>query len=247
MEKKDSYPVSFCGLQDFQEGRIILINKPSEWTSFDVVNKVRYGLKKALKLKKFKVGHAGTLDPLATGLLVLCAGRMTKQIQYLQADEKVYHAVVFLGETTASLDRETEVESTAPIDHITPEAIAETAASFVGTYDQVPPVFSAKKIDGRRAYKSARKGTEVKMRSAEVNIQKCDLISIEGPLVTLAIHCSKGTYIRSLARDFGERLNTVATLERLHRTVSGRFKIEDAMELEDFLAKVRELPPLEQE
>lgn len=234
-------PNSFCELQDFSNGMLVSIDKPQNWTSFDVVNKVRYALKKALGVKKIKVGHAGTLDPLATGLLLLCTGRMTKQIQHLQAADKAYRAVVFLGEFTPSLDRETEVEQTASIDHITEESIREVAASFVGTYGQLPPVFSAKKVDGQRAYKAARKGNDIALKPVEVTLSQCEVVEIEGPRVTLDITCSKGTYIRSIARDMGERLGTVATLDYLRRTRSGEYSVDHALELDDFLKKVTDL------
>ena len=235
-------PNSFCVLQDFSNGMLVSLDKPQGWTSFDVVNKVRYTLSRSLGVKRIKVGHAGTLDPLATGLLVICTGRMTKQIMHLQAAEKRYTAVVHLGEYTATLDREGEVEKTRPTDHITEDAIREVAAGFVGVYMQVPPVFSAKKVDGKRAYKAARSGRDIDMPPVGVTIDKCDVVAIDGVKVTLDITCGKGTYIRSLARDFGERLGTVATLDYLRRTQSGDYHLTEALSLDDFLKKVRELP-----
>lgn len=237
-------PNSFCELQDFINGQLILIDKPLEWTSFDVVNKVRGMLRKALGIKKIKVGHAGTLDPLASGLLVICTGKMTKQIQYLQAEDKEYQAIVYLGETTPSLDRETEVEERAEISHITEDDIFKTAASFVGSYEQIPPVFSAKKIDGQRAYKAARKGKEIEMKSSLVTIPACTVTQVSTPEVYLDISCSKGTYIRSLARDFGERMGTVACLHGLRRTRSGSFKVEDALTIDDFSQRLGALEPM---
>lgn len=236
-------PNSFCELQDFIDGQLILLDKPLEWTSFDVVNKVRGMLRRALGVKKIKVGHAGTLDPLASGLLVICTGKMTKQIQYLQAEDKAYEALIHLGEYTASLDRELEVEERAPIDHVTEEAVLKTAASFVGTYDQIPPIYSAKKVDGKRAYKVARKGNDVEMKPVSITISVCDVLDYSPPKVRVNVACQKGTYIRSLARDFGERLDTVACLDGLRRTRSGDFTIEEAMTLDDFSQRLNALQP----
>lgn len=244
-----SYPApnGFCTLQDFVNGQIVLIDKPLEWTSFDVVNKVRGIVRKALGVKKIKVGHAGTLDPLATGLLVVCTGRMTKEIQYLTADAKSYEAEVRLGEFTPSLDRETDVTETAGVDHITEALVQDVAASFEGTYAQIPPVYSAKKVDGKRAYESARKGAEVALSPVEVTLTRCEVLDVSGALVRLAVDCSKGTYIRSLARDFGERLGTVATLDGLRRTASGAYRLEEAWSLEKFQDAVMALEPPSQD
>ena len=207
--------------------RILLVNKPLEWTSFDVVNKLRY------KLKLRKIGHAGTLDPLATGLLILCTGKMTKQIETFQAQEKEYTGTFVIGKTTPSFDLETEVDFENDIDHITEEAIHSAIHKFIGDIEQIPPVFSAVKIDGKRAYKSARKGEDVKMRPRQVVIPEFEITGIDLPNVHFRIVCSKGTYIRSIARDFGEALGVGAYLSVLCRTRIGEYLLKDAKEIEE--------------
>ena len=224
----------FATLDDFQEGVILLIDKPHTWTSFDVVNKLRYQIKKHFSIKKIKVGHAGTLDPLATGLLVICAGRMTKRINDFTTEEKTYTGTIKLGETRPSYDMETEVDGTFATEHITPEMIQEVVVAMTGEIDQVPPLFSAKQVDGQRAYRAARKGKDLVLKSQKVTISRFDITSIDMPLVHFDIRCSKGTYIRSIASDFGTNLNSGACLAALRRTYSGGFSIEDALTIEQF-------------
>lgn len=229
---------------DFEEGQILLIDKPLKWTSFDVVNKVRYLLKNQFGLKKIKVGHAGTLDPLATGLLIICTGKFTKQIESLQACNKEYVATFMLGATTPSYDRETEIDRTFNTDGITREQVEAVLRTFEGEQEQVPPVFSAKQIGGQRAYVAARKGKTVELKPAHINIELIDLIECELPKVTVRIRCSKGTYIRALARDFGERLGSGAYLHDLRRTASGDFSVDKAIGIEEFEKIIRNLQPL---
>ncbi|WP_299757598.1 tRNA pseudouridine(55) synthase TruB [uncultured Pontibacter sp.] len=215
---------------DFAAGEILLINKPLDWTSFDVVKKVR----NTIRVKK--VGHAGTLDPLATGLLILCTGKFTKRIDEIQGQEKEYTGVIRLGETTPSYDRETEVTETRDIGHLTEENIKAAARTFVGTIEQIPPIYSAVQIDGKRAYDLARKGKEVELKSRTVTIQAFDIISINGPEVEFRVVCSKGTYIRSLAHDLGQQLGVGAHLSKLERTRIGVYKLEDALTIDDIIA-----------
>lgn len=215
---------------DFAAGEILLINKPLGWTSFDVVKKVRN------TIREKKVGHAGTLDPLATGLLILCTGKFTKRIDEIQGQEKEYTGIIRLGETTPSYDRETEVLETRAIDHLTEESIKEAAKTFVGTIEQVPPIYSAVQIDGKRAYTLARKGKDVELKSRTVTINAFDITSINGPEVEFRVVCSKGTYIRSLAHDLGQKLGVGAHLSKLERTRIGEYKLEDALTIEDIVA-----------
>jgi tRNA pseudouridine55 synthase len=207
--------------------RVLLVNKPLEWTSFDVVRKLRN------KLKIKKIGHAGTLDPLATGLLILCTGKMTKRIDEYQAQEKEYTGRFVIGQSTPSHDLETEVTEAFDISHITKEKVIEATRQFVGTIDQVPPMHSAIKIDGKRAYELARKGATAELKSRPITISAFDITAIELPSVTFRVVCSKGTYIRSLARDFGQALGVGAYLAELCRTRIGEFRLEDAMQIED--------------
>jgi len=230
---------------DFKEGQIILIDKPLKWTSFDVVNKVRYLIRNQFGLKKIKVGHAGTLDPLATGLLVVCTGKFTKQIESLQASSKEYVGTFMLGATTPSFDRETEVDCTYSTDGITRERVEEVLRTFEGEQEQVPPIFSAKQIGGQRAYVAARKGHNVELTPAHINIERIWLMEYNMPMVTVGIKCSKGTYIRALARDFGQRLGSGAYLHDLRRTASGDFSIKNAIGIDDFEKIVKNLQPLE--
>jgi len=218
----------------FQEGEILLFDKPLGWTSFDLVNKVRYMIKKHLNIKKIKVGHAGTLDPLATGLMVICVGKMTKKINEFTLDHKIYEAQIQLGSWTPSFDGETEVKKSMSIENISIEHVEHVAKSFLGTQEQVPPIFSAKKVDGVRAYKLAREGKEVVMRKNQIEIFDFNINDYQSPFVHCTIHCSKGTYIRSIANDFGERLNNLGTLAALRRTKSGDFDIGDAISVEEF-------------
>lgn len=209
--------------------RVILVNKPLEWTSFDVIKKLRY------KLKIQKIGHAGTLDPLATGLLIVCTGKMTKKIEEFQAQEKEYTGRFVIGRSTPSHDLETEVSETFEISHITTEDIANAARSFVGQIDQIPPMHSAIKIGGKRAYEFARKGAVADLKSRPVTISAFDITSIDLPSVAFRVVCSKGTYIRSLARDFGVALGGGAYLAELCRTRIGSFRLEDARQIEDIV------------
>lgn len=211
-------------IAEFQAGEILLIDKPYTWTSFDVVNKLRY----AFKPHKIKVGHAGTLDPLATGLLVVCVGKKTKEIDLYQAQIKEYTGTILLGSTTPSFDLETELDAQYPTGHITPEMIEEVRKSFLGTISQVPPVYSAIKVDGKRAYESARKGKDVELKSREVQIEAFELDISAFPEVGFRVVCSKGTYIRSLARDLGVALNSGAHLTALRRERIGDFNVSQA-------------------
>lgn len=209
----------------FQAGEVLLIDKPYTWTSFDVVNKLRY----AFKPHKIKVGHAGTLDPLATGLLVVCVGKKTKEIDNYQAQIKEYTGTILVGCTTPSFDLETEPDAEYPTGHITPEKIEEARRSFLGTIHQVPPVYSAIKVDGKRAYESARKGKELELKSREVQIEALELDISAFPEVGFRVVCSKGTYIRSLARDLGVALNSGAHLTTLRRERIGDFHVSQAL------------------
>ncbi|MBN8578309.1 MAG: tRNA pseudouridine(55) synthase TruB [Cytophagales bacterium] len=210
---------------DFTD-RVLLVNKPLRWTSFDVVNKLRG------KLKIKKIGHAGTLDPLATGLLIICTGKMTKQIDSYQAQEKEYTGKFVIGKETASHDLETSVEDKADVAHISVDQIHAAAKKFTGTLQQIPPQHSAIKIDGKRAYKLARKGKDIELKPREVTVATFEITAIEIPVVAFRIVCSKGTYIRSIARDFGNELGVGAYLAELCRTRIGTFKLADALELE---------------
>nr|WP_262909296.1 tRNA pseudouridine(55) synthase TruB [Mucilaginibacter roseus] len=219
---------------------MLLINKPYKWTSFDVVGKIR----NAFKPLKLKVGHAGTLDPLATGLLIICTGKMTKQIDTFQAEEKEYTGTMVLGATTPSYDMETEVDQTFDISHISVEAMQAALGKFMGTIQQYPPAHSAIKIDGERLYEKARRGEEVERRAREVTISDFELTRIELPEVDFRVVCSKGTYIRSLVHDFGAALSNGAYLSRLRRTRSGNFKIEGAREVIEMVNIIRDLKVL---
>ena len=215
-------------ISKFQDGQVLLIDKPYTWTSFDVVNKIRY----AFKPHKIKVGHAGTLDPLATGLLVVCVGKKTKEIDNYQAQVKEYTGTILLGSTTPSFDLETEPDAEYPTGHITPERIEEARKLFLGTISQVPPVYSAIKVDGKRAYESARKGQDVELKSREVQIEAFDLDISAFPEVRFRVVCSKGTYIRSLARDLGVALDSGAHLTALRREGIGSFRVSEALTVE---------------
>ncbi len=228
----DSEPTAHSITTDFSEGAVICIDKPYRWTSFDVVKKLRY----QLKIKK--IGHAGTLDPLATGLLILCTGKMTKQIDQYQSMEKEYEGVLVLGKTTPSIDLETEIENEKPIDQLTPDLLEKARLRFLGNIQQVPPAHSAIRIQGERAYKMARKGKAVKMEPRTVQIEAFDLTKIELPEVHFRVVCSKGTYIRSLVRDFGNQLAVGAYLSELRRTRIGAFHVKEADHIEDFLARI---------
>ncbi len=220
--------------EQFLNGEIILIDKPLGWTSFQVVNKIRWLIRSTYGIKKIKVGHAGTLDPLASGLLILCTGKMTKSIEQFMGQEKEYTGTFTLGATTPSYDLETEIDHTFPTDHITEELLQTTLDQFVGTIDQYPPVFSALKKDGKRLYEFAREGVEVEIPTRKVNIRSFELTQKAIPKVDFKVICSKGTYIRSLANDYGKALNSGAHLSALRRTRIGKFNIEQAVSIEDF-------------
>lgn len=213
-----------------EKARVILIDKPHGWTSFQALKKVKYGIQAK------KIGHAGTLDPLATGLLILCTGKMTKQIEGIQAQKKEYTGTFVLGATTPSIDLETEINERFPTDHITPEKIEACRKQFIGDVTQTPPLFSAVKINGRRAYEIARKGGEAEIRSRTIHIYDFEITRIELPEVDFRVSCTKGTYIRSLARDFGEKLNSGAYLTNLRRTAIGEYRVEDALQPKDVTA-----------
>ncbi|MFT6717386.1 MAG: tRNA pseudouridine55 synthase [Saprospiraceae bacterium] len=214
-------PLEDFSLEEFLTGCVLLVDKPLEWTSFQVVNKLKYFVRNKFNLKKFKIGHAGTLDPLATGLLIICTGKKTKIIGTFQGQDKEYTGTITLGATTPSYDLETEVDQEFPTDSITKEQIQACAQTFLGEITQVPPIFSALKVDGKRAYKAARKGEEVKMKSRQVHIREFEVNSENFPHITFRIVCSKGTYIRSIAKDFGDALNNGAHLSALRRTKIG--------------------------
>lgn len=225
----------FKDIYDFSGGEILLFNKELEWTSFDVVNKVRYNLCRKIGVKKLKVGHAGTLDPLASGLVILCTGKATKRIEELQLGEKEYVATMKIGATTPSFDLETEEDSTNDYSHVTRELLENTILKFIGETEQVPPVFSAVKVKGKRAFDYARKGEEVKLKAKKINIKVIGVESFSLPYVTLKIVCGKGTYIRSLARDIGEVLGCGAYLTALERTRIGDYSLKDAFKVDFFL------------
>jgi tRNA pseudouridine55 synthase len=219
---------------NFAEGEVLLIDKPLTWTSFDVVRKIR----NRIKIKK--VGHAGTLDPLATGLLVVCTGKKTKTIDLIQATDKEYTGTITVGGTTPSYDKETEIDEIFPTEHITEEMIYETAKSFLGANEQIPPAHSAIKIDGERVYKKARRGEVVLMKPRNITINEFEITEINLPDISFRIACTKGTYIRSIAFDFGHRLESGGHLSSLIRTKIGDLKIEDAMTVDEFIAKTEE-------
>lgn len=225
---------------NFTEGEIFYINKPLHWTSFDVVKRVRIQILRRLHRKKIKVGHAGTLDPLATGVIIVCTGRATKQIERLQAGTKEYVATLQLGATTPSYDLETEVDVTYPYEHITRQQIEETLTLFQGSIKQVPPAFSACKVDGTRAYKMARKGKEVELQAKELVIDEIELLDFNPPLATIRVVCSKGTYIRALARDIGSALGSGAHLTSLERTRVGDVTINDCLSIDETDRLIRE-------
>ena len=224
--------------QDYIDGQLVLIDKPLEWTSFQVVNKLRWHIRQAFNLKKIKVGHAGTLDPLATGLLIICTGKMTKQIDTFQGQIKTYTGTFVLGSTTPSYDLETAIDQEFPTAHITPELIHKTTAQFIGEIDQFPPVFSALKKEGKRLYEFARAGESVKINSRKVTIEEFKITKIEGLKVNFSVTCSKGTYIRSLAHDFGKALESGAHLSALRRTKIGDFSVEKAISIDTFISEL---------
>lgn len=218
----------------YLDGKVLLINKPLEWTSFQVVNKLRYTIKYNLGIKKIKVGHAGTLDPLASGLLIICTGKFTRRIEEFQGLEKEYTGSFYLGASRPSYDKETEIDEEFDIKHLTEEIIIKNTKKFLGNQKQIPPVFSAVKIKGRPAYDYARKNESVKIKAKSITIYNFEITKFELPLIYFRIVCSKGTYIRSIARDLGKELHCGAYLNSLIRTRIGNLHLSDSMEIEDF-------------
>lgn len=224
----------------YLEGKMLLINKPLTWTSFQVVNKLKYTLIKSLELpKRFKIGHAGTLDPLATGLLIVCTGKMTKKIDTFQAEDKEYTGIITLGASTPTYDLESEIDQEFDITEISEEDIYRTAESFLGEQEQYPPAHSAIKIDGERVYEKARRGETVELKLRKITIHRFDIEKIELPHIHFRIGCSKGTYIRSIAHDFGKRLDNGSHLSALCRTKSGNFDVQDAWQLDDLVESIK--------
>lgn len=226
---------------DFQKGELILIDKPYTWTSFDAVKSVKGQARRITGIKRIKVGHAGTLDPLATGLLIICTGKKTKEIESYQGQEKEYTGTIYLGATTPCFDLEKEVDKRYDISHITEEQVRETTKQFLGEIDQAPPIYSAIKIDGKRAYEYARNDEPVEIKLKKVSVHEFELTRIELPEIDFRIRCSKGTYIRSIARDFGLALDNGAHLTALRRTKIGDFKVEDAMSPAEFKELCKDL------
>lgn len=222
--------------QDFKDGQVLLIDKPLTWTSFQAVNKLRWHIKQRFAIKKIKVGHAGTLDPLATGLLIICTGKQTKEIHTYQGQPKEYTGTITLGATTLSYDLETEVDEVFPIDHITEETLQTISKQFIGDLEQKPPIFSAIKKDGKRLYDLARRGETTEIKSRPITISEFEITKVNLPIVEFRVVCSKGTYIRSLAYDFGKALNSGAHLSALRRTKIGDFSVQNASSIEDFIA-----------
>ncbi len=225
----------------FEDGHVLLFDKPLYWTSFDLVNKVRIMIRSAFGIKKIKTGHAGTLDPLASGLLIICTGRATKRIEEFRDLDKEYVATIRLGETTPSHDRETEVDGRYPVEHINEELVIQIMNGFLGEQKQVPPVHSAKMVEGKRAYEYARKGIEKEMTPVTVHFRELELMAVDMPDITVRIVCSKGTYVRSFARDLGLALGSGACLTGLVRTAIGQYKLNDAFSLEKFENFVKEM------
>jgi len=221
--------------EDYKAGQVLLIDKPLNWTSFQVVNKLRWAIRKAFDIKKIKVGHAGTLDPLATGLLVICTGKMTKQINTFQAQIKEYTGTIVLGSTTPSYDLETEIDKSFPTAHITEALIKESTKQFIGDIDQYPPIFSAIKKEGKRLYEFARAGETVEIKSRTIHIAEFEITNINGLEVEFRVVCSKGTYIRSLAHDFGKALESGGHLSVLRRTKIGDYEANKALSIEAFI------------
>lgn len=219
---------------DFQEGEILYFDKPLHWTSFDLVSKIRYKISRSLQIKKIKVGHAGTLDPLATGVMIVCTGKATKKIEEFQYHSKEYIATLRLGATTPSFDLETAIDETFEISHITKEMVEEVLQQFTGRIEQIPPAFSACKIEGNRAYKLARKGMEVELKPKLLVIDEMELLSFQEDTLTLRIVCSKGTYIRALARDIGRALHSGAHLIALQRTRIGDVTLDKCLSVDEF-------------
>ena len=226
-------------VEDYKEGQVLLIDKPLGWTSFQVVNKVRWLIRKKFDLKKIKVGHAGTLDPLASGLLIICTGKFTKKIDTYQAQEKEYTGTITLGATTPSYDLETDFDRTFDLSGITSEKIKEATSEFLGEIQQQPPVFSALKKDGKRLYEFARAGEDVVIPKRIVNISAFEILNIELPHIDFRVVCSKGTYIRSLAHDFGKALNNGGYLSALRRTKIGEFNVDNSISILEFEERMK--------
>ena len=220
---------------DYKNGQILLIDKPLKWTSFQAVNKIRWHIRQRFNIKKIKVGHAGTLDPLATGLLIICTGKQTKNINEYQGQVKEYTGTITIGATTPSYDLETEINKTFPITHITDDLIHSTTKQFMGAIQQQPPIFSAIKKDGKRLYELARKGETTEILTREITITEFEITNIELPKIDFRVVCSKGTYIRSLAFDFGKALHSGAHLSTLRRTKIGEFSVEKAVSIDAFI------------
>ncbi|MFT4761587.1 MAG: tRNA pseudouridine55 synthase [Saprospiraceae bacterium] len=223
---------------DFQAGATLLVDKPKGWTSFDVVNKLRYKIKHRLGIKKIKVGHAGTLDPMATGLLIICTGKFTKKLADFQVFSKEYTGEITLGATTPSFDAETEIDQTYPTGHIDNELVEYTRKTFLGDLEQYPPMFSAIKVDGQPLYKKARQGIVVEVKPRPVTIYDFEVTNVEVPKLHFRIKCSKGTYIRSIAYDFGKAVQSGGYLTELTRTKIGKYHLENAWNLEDLVEKL---------
>jgi tRNA pseudouridine55 synthase len=223
---------------NFTEGEVLLIDKPYKWTSFDVISKLRSHIRGRLGLKKIKVGHAGTLDPLATGLVIVCTGKFTKRINEFQDAIKEYTGTFCLGATTPSFDLEKEIDETFDISHLNDQLILDTALQFIGDFDQMPPQFSAKKVNGKRAYEYARLNQEIDLQTRKITISEFEITGIQLPEVDFRIVCTKGTYIRAIARDFGEALNCGGHLTVLRRTRNGQMKVEDAQTLEEIMEEI---------
>lgn len=221
--------------EDFKNGQVLLIDKPLHWTSFQVVNKLRWNIRQKFGLGKIKVGHAGTLDPLATGLLIICTGNFTKKIDEYQGQIKEYTGEITLGATTPSYDLETEVDAVFPINHLTEELIYNTVSQFTGEIEQVPPIFSAIKMEGVRLYNLAREGKTAEIKSRKITIETFEITNINLPKIQFKIVCSKGTYIRSLAFDFGKALNSGGHLSQLRRTKIGNFSVNDSLEPQAYI------------
>ena len=222
----------------FRNGQVLLIDKPLNWTSFQVVNKIRWLIKNKFAIKKIKVGHAGTLDPLATGLLIICTGKMTKEISIFQNQTKKYTGTFLIGTTTPSFDLETKPNNTFPINHINEDLIINATKSFIGKIKQKPPIFSAIKKDGKRLYESARTGENVIINDRDIEILSFNISKINMPHIDFEVECSKGTYIRSLANDFGKKLNSGATLSKLRRTKIGEYSIDKSISIEEFTMNI---------
>lgn len=220
--------------EDYLNGELLLVDKPLGWTSFQAVNKLKWVLRQRFKLKKIKIGHAGTLDPLATGLLIICVGKFTKRIHEFQGQEKEYTGTITLGSTTPSYDLETEKNETFSTEHITEELVRATTHKFIGEIDQAPPIFSALKREGKRLYEYAREGKEIEIKTRKVAIKSFDITTVRFPHIEFKIVCSKGTYIRSIANDFGKALDSGAHLSELRRTKIGTYHVDKALDPLDF-------------